>query len=160
MTQREELIEQLRQLARTEQPLITMPGACCYAIAPPDPTISRIANFISSKISEFFNGEQALRLRPKTSQIPAMLDQYNDAFERLRNVGLDVTLEVPKNWQDKQKLQWGDKFYMILRFPNDDTPQKIQLPNLIFIEAMIDFLQTGSEESQRVMHTLFGIDLW
>jgi hypothetical protein len=47
---------------------------------------------------------------------------------------------------------------MILRFPDDDTPQKIQLPNIIFIEAMIDFLQTGSEESQQSMCTLFGID--
>jgi hypothetical protein len=156
MTRREELIERLRQLATKPQPF-PLVGAYCYAIAPPDPVTSSIVNFIRSRISDFFKGERPTRLRPAASEIPSMLDQYNDAFERLRNVGLDVTLEVPKNWQESQKLKRGDNFYMIIRF-SDDAPQRIQLPNLIFIEAMIDFLQTGSEESQRAMCTLFDID--
>jgi hypothetical protein len=109
MTQREELIEQLRQLAMNPKPF-PLVGACCYAISPPDPTISYISNFIRTKISDFFKGKRAIRLRPPTSKIPAMLNQYNDAFERLRDAGLDVTLEIPKNWQERQKIKWGDKF--------------------------------------------------
>jgi hypothetical protein len=124
---RQKLIKRLKGIATV--PIADfLPGACCYAVVPPNPAIKLLTGFLTRQTrrltSSLFRGKFSEQLAP---------DEYQGVLIRLREAGLDVRYGTYDNHAD-------EKCVMIIRFHGVTDVIMNPIPDVPALEAVVRFL--------------------
>ena len=121
---RTELVERLKKLAESKPPRNLAPGACCYYPAGPH---------ICLKCGNWGYYGQI--------DIDEIVARYKEPVERLREIGLDVTLIVPELCPQCGQPLERKKYRLKINYPDLQESVPVELESEYDIELMTLFLQ-------------------